>query len=119
MSTESTDFAPGDRGVRAASAIAVEADAARGELAGVGDRSRPGERRLVWDLPLRAFHWLFAASILASWGTAKLGFTWMQWHIRLGYWMMGLLLFRIVWGLIGPRHARFASFLKGPRAVWR
>ncbi len=134
MSTE-PDFAPRESGARpAAAAIAVEADGASGEVAdrgtGIAEQSlaaagrigvqvRAGERRLVWDLPLRAFHWLFAASILASWGTAKLGFTWMAWHIRLGYWMMGLLLFRIVWGLIGPRHARFASFLKGPRAVWR
>ncbi len=77
------------------------------------------ERRLVWDLPLRVFHWLFAASILASWGTAQLGFTWMQWHLYLGYWMMGLLLFRIIWGFIGPRHARFTSFVKGPAEVWR
>jgi len=77
------------------------------------------ERRLVWDLPLRAFHWLFAASILASWLTAEPGSSWMQWHIRLGYWMLGLLTFRIIWGLVGPRHARFASFLRGPRATWR
>jgi cytochrome b len=58
-------------------------------------------------------------SILASWATAEAGFNWMQWHIRLGYWMMGLVLFRLVWGFLGPRHARFRSFLAGPRAVWR
>jgi cytochrome b len=79
----------------------------------------PEDRRLVWDLPLRAFHWLFAASILASWATAEAGFEWMKVHMRLGYFMIGLLLFRVVWGFIGPRHARFASFLKGPGAVWR
>jgi cytochrome b len=78
----------------------------------------PEDRRLVWDLPLRAFHWLFAASILASWATAEAGFEWMKVHMRLGYFMIGLLLFRLVWGFIGPRHARFASFIKGPRAVW-
>jgi len=117
MSPESTEFAPRDRGARAvAPAIAVEAGGARGEL---GGSSIADERRLVWDLPLRAFHWLFAASILASWGTAKLGFAWMPWHIRLGKWMMGLLLFRVIWGFIGPRHARFTSFLKGPSAVVR
>jgi cytochrome b len=79
----------------------------------------PEDRRLVWDLPLRAFHWLFAASILASWATAEAGFEWMKVHMRLGYFMIGLLLFRLVWGFIGPRHARFASFLKGPSTVWR
>ncbi len=78
-----------------------------------------GERRLVWDLPLRAFHWLFAASIVASYATAQPGSGWMPWHMRLGYWMMGLLVFRILWGFVGPRHARFASFLAGPRAMWR
>lgn len=77
------------------------------------------ERRLVWDLPLRLFHWLFAASLLASWATAEAGFDWMQWHFYLGYWMMGLLTFRIIWGFIGPRHARFASFLASPPATWR
>ncbi len=117
MSTESTEFASGERGARTvALPIEGEADSASGEL---GGGSRAAERRLVWDLPLRAFHWLFAASILASWGTAKLGFAWMPWHIRLGYWMMGLLVFRIIWGLIGPRHARFTSFLKGPGAILR
>jgi len=76
------------------------------------------DRRLVWDLPLRLFHWLFAASIIACWGTAKLGFSYMQWHMWLGYWVMGLLLFRLIWGFVGTRHARFTGFLKGPSAVF-
>jgi cytochrome b len=79
----------------------------------------PDDRRLVWDLPLRVFHWLFAVSILASWVTAELGLGWMQWHFYLGYWMIGLLIFRFIWGLIGPRHARFFSFLFTPASVWR
>src|SRR6266478_4571646 len=77
------------------------------------------DRRLVWDLPLRAFHWLFAVSILAAWGTALLGFAWMKWHFWLGYWVMGLLVFRLIWGFVGPKHARFSNFLKGPSAVLR
>jgi cytochrome b len=75
------------------------------------------EKRLVWDLPLRAFHWLFAASIVASWATADAGAPSMWWHIRLGYFVAGLLVFRIIWGLIGPRHARFSSFLASPGAI--
>ena len=75
------------------------------------------DRSLVWYLPLRLFHWLFAVSIIACWGSAKLGFSWMQWHLWLGYWVMGLLLFRLIWGFAGTRHARFTSFLKGPSAV--
>jgi cytochrome b len=76
------------------------------------------DRRLVWDLPLRLFHWLFATSIFAAWGTAKAGFDWMQWHFYLGYWIIGLLVFRIIWGFFGPRHARFSSFISKPSAIW-
>ena len=76
------------------------------------------EKRLVWDLPLRLFHWLFALSIIASYVTAKLGFDWMQWHFYLGYWTIGLLVFRILWGIFGPRHARFSSFIHNPSAIW-
>ena len=76
------------------------------------------EKRLIWDLPLRLFHWLFALSIVASYVTAKLGFDWMQWHFYLGYWTIGLLVFRILWGIFGPRHARFGSFIRNPSAIW-
>ena len=74
-------------------------------------------KRLVWDLPLRLFHWLFVLSIVASYVTAKLGVEYRQYHFYLGYWMMGLLLFRIIWGFIGPKHARFSTFLVGPSSV--
>ena len=76
------------------------------------------EKRLIWDLPLRLFHWLFALSIVAAYVTAKLGFDWMQWHFYLGYWTIGLLVFRILWGILGPRHARFGSFIHNPSAIW-
>ncbi len=130
MSTE-TNIAPRQPGERTSAAASVargdtaEASVAGGAAsAGSGIASKAAAqsiagRRLVWDLPLRAFHWLFATSILASYFTAEPGSSWMQWHIRLGYWMIGLLTFRILWGFVGPRHARFASFLKGPRPAWR
>ena len=73
--------------------------------------------RLVWDLPTRLFHWLVVLSIIGSYTTAKLGTEWMPWHMRLGYFMIGLLVFRIIWGLIGPRHARFVNFIKGPTSI--
>lgn len=85
------------------------------------------ERRLVWDLPLRLFHWLLVLSIAASWYTAEnseeyltIGenvYGYIQIHFWLGYWALGLIVFRILWGLFGPRHARFASFLAGPRKL--
>jgi cytochrome b len=74
------------------------------------------EKRLVWDLPLRLFHWLFATSIFASWYTAEVDE--MEIHFWLGYFMIGLVLFRLVWGFIGPKHARFSSFLRSPPAIW-
>ena len=74
-------------------------------------------RRLVWDLPLRVFHWLFAGAVAACWITAKVGFDWMQYHFYLGYLVIGLLIFRVIWGFIGPHHARFSSFLEKPSAI--
>jgi cytochrome b len=76
------------------------------------------DKRLVWDLPLRLFHWLLVTSMIASYVTAKLGFDWMQWHFYLGYGTIGLLVFRILWGFFGPKHARFGSFIRNPAAIW-
>jgi cytochrome b len=75
------------------------------------------ERRriLVWDLPTRLTHWLFVACVAVSWWTAEERL--MDWHRYSGYTMLGLLVFRIYWGIAGSSTARFARFLKGPRAV--
>lgn len=73
--------------------------------------------RLVWDLPTRLFHWLVVLSIIGSYFTAQPGTPWMIWHMRLGYFMIGLLIFRVIWGFIGPRHARFVNFIKGPTSI--
>jgi cytochrome b len=72
---------------------------------------------LVWDWPLRVFHWLLATSITVSFATHYLGIEWFEWHRRAGYVALVLVAFRLVWGLVGPRHSRFSSFLRGPRAV--
>jgi cytochrome b len=94
-------------------------------------RSAP---RLIWDGPTRLFHWLLVVSIAASWATASLDLPLIQLpaiggkpislarmdvHLALGYWTLGLIIFRISWGVMGSRHARFASFLKGPATTWR
>jgi cytochrome b len=77
------------------------------------------ERRLVWDLPLRLFHWLLVLSLGALWLTGELGFDGMPYHMYVGYWTLGLIVFRIIWGFVGPRHARFSNFLAGPASIWR
>lgn len=71
----------------------------------------------VWDLPTRIFHWSLAVCVVGLVVTAKLGQ--MEWHFRLGYAVLALLLFRLVWGLVGGRWSRFASFLYSPASVWR
>jgi len=72
-------------------------------------------RIAIWDLPTRAFHWLVVLLVPAMWWTAEEEM--MDLHILLGQTMFGLVLFRIFWGLIGSSTARFAGFVRGPRAI--
>ena len=71
---------------------------------------------LVWDAPTRLFHWLmvlcFAGAWLTSEGNRLLGV-----HLTLGYTMVALVGWRVLWGLMGTRYARFANFVRGPRAM--
>ncbi|MCE2989375.1 MAG: cytochrome b/b6 domain-containing protein [Nitrosomonadaceae bacterium] len=71
----------------------------------------------VWDLPVRLFHWLLVASIIGLFVTGKLGGNWMEWHKLIGFFTLGLVVFRIIWGVVGSEYARFASFVRGPGAV--
>jgi cytochrome b len=71
---------------------------------------------LVWDIPLRLFHWSMALCFAGAWLTAE-SEVWKLWHISFGY-SMGLLVgFRLIWGVLGTRYARFSEFVKGPSAV--
>ena len=74
-------------------------------------------RILVWDLPIRLFHWLLVALIVAAVVTGKIGGGAIVWHGRIGLAIAGLLAFRIVWGFVGSRHARFASFFPTPGRI--
>ena len=67
----------------------------------------------VWDLPTRLFHGALALCVLGMVVTANVGGNWMNWHLRLGYAVATLLLFRFVWGLVGGHWSRFASFAYG------
>lgn len=73
----------------------------------------------VWDLPTRLFHWLLLLSVTGSVVSAKLGGNAMVWHFRLGLLALVLLGFRLLWGVIGGRWSRFASFVHAPATVWR
>ena len=73
-------------------------------------------RILVWDAPTRIFHWLLAASFTGAYLTAE-SERWRDVHVKLGYTLLGLIAFRLLWGLIGTRYARFGSFAFGPRQV--
>lgn len=73
---------------------------------------------LVWDVPVRVFHWLMVLSFAGAYITAE-SEQWRLLHVTLGYTMAGLVVFRILWGLLGTRYARFSSFIRGPKAVAR
>ena len=71
----------------------------------------------LWDAPVRLFHWALVVLVAFSVVTAKVGGNWMEWHVRSGYCILTLLLFRLAWGFAGSPTARFSGFLRGPRAA--
>jgi cytochrome b len=83
------------------------------------DRSRmalPAGVAQVWDLPVRLFHWLMVLCFAGTWLSAD-SERWRLIHVDLGYAMVALVAFRIVWGFIGTPYARFANFVRGPAAL--
>lgn len=83
---------------------------------GTASATVPAGAILVWDAPLRVFHWLLAATFIGAFVSAE-SERWRLLHVTLGYTVGGLVVFRLLWGLLGTRHARFADFVRGPRAV--
>ncbi len=75
------------------------------------------QRHRVWDVPTRLFHWGIVVIVLAQWCSAEWSLLSMDWHFRLGYAVLALVLFRIIWGFVGSQSARFSSFVRGPEAV--
>jgi cytochrome b len=71
----------------------------------------------VWDLPTRLFHWLLAMCVVGLVITGSVGGNWMNWHLRLGYSVLTLLLFRLVWGFVGGHWSRFSSFIYAPSSL--
>jgi len=73
----------------------------------------------IWDFPTRLFHWALAVCVIGAYVSVKLGGLYMDWHVRFGLATLGLIVFRLIWGLIGPHYARFATFVRGPGAIKR
>lgn len=65
----------------------------------------------VWDPAVRLFHWTLVATFFIAYFTED---EWLNWHVLAGYAVGGLLLFRLLWGVIGPRYARFSDFVYPP-----
>jgi cytochrome b len=77
----------------------------------------PANEQLVWDLPVRIVHWLLAALIAFSWWSVSYHHT--DWHIWSGIAILTLLIFRLLWGLLGSSTARFGTFVRGPTHILR
>jgi cytochrome b len=73
---------------------------------------------LVWDLPTRLFHWLLLICVILSFATGNIGGNVMEYHLLSGYAIFVLLIFRVTWGFVGSRTARFSSFVKGPATIF-
>ena len=71
----------------------------------------------VWDLPTRFFHWSLVLGVICLSVSGLIGGNAMVWHFRFGYAVLSLLLFRLVWGLVGGRWSRFGAFIYAPQSV--
>jgi cytochrome b len=82
----------------------------------VGATGKVKQAILVWDMPVRVFHWLLVICFAGAWLSSE-SERWAMIHYAFGYTACLLVLIRLVWGLIGTRYARFSQFLKSPKAV--
>ena len=76
-----------------------------------------GKRILLWDLPTRLFHWSLALAVFGAMVSGQLGGNLMVWHGRLGIFVIGLIAFRVVWGVLGSTYARFGQFFPTPSRI--
>lgn len=82
----------------------------------MNDRETPRGRR-VWDLPVRVIHWGLVVAVAGAWLSRELEGDWFRVHTWCGYAVLLLASTRIVWGVVGTRHARFSAFVRGPGAI--
>lgn len=71
----------------------------------------------LWDLPTRLFHWLLAAAVVALFVSGKVGGNAIEWHGKIGHLVVGLIVFRLVWGFVGSTYARFGQFFPTPGRI--
>jgi len=76
------------------------------------------KKNLVWDIPVRLFHWLLVLCLLGQWFTAEVLEDAMDIHFYIGYFTLGLIIFRLIWGFIGTKYAKFSNFIAGPKAIF-
>lgn len=94
-------------------------NASRTSPGGAAARAAAVQPVRIWDLPTRVFHWALAVCVTGLVITGNVGGNAMAWHFRLGYAVLTLLLFRIVWGVVGGRWSRFVHFVRGPGTIGR
>jgi cytochrome b len=75
------------------------------------------QKHLVWDLPLRLFHWLLVFCLFGQWLTVEVLDDAKDIHFYIGYFTLGLIIFRLIWGFIGTKYAKFSSFIAGPNVI--
>lgn len=95
-------------------------DLAPREIASTEVQARPAPATIrvkVWDLPVRIFHWSLLAAVTTAIVTGKLGGEWMGLHGKAGLAIVGLVAFRVVWGLVGSGTARFSQFVPTPSQI--
>jgi cytochrome b len=80
-------------------------------------KTSPATRIHLWDLPLRIFHWSLVIAVTTAIVTAKIGGDWMELHGKAGLAIIGLLAFRLTWGVVGSTHARFLNFAPTPARI--
>ncbi len=89
-------------------------ESAENPIALEGDNNLAKSQLKIWDLPTRVFHWLLVVSFIAAYITNWLGVSYFTYHLWVGYFVVILLVFRILWGIVGTHHAQFVNFVRHP-----
>lgn len=71
----------------------------------------------VWDLPVRLFHWLLVISLIAAWYTSDGERGLIEYHLQIGSFILGLIIFRIIWGVVGTKYAKFSQFIPNKKSL--